>query len=383
MPVKHKKTDTIANWTQAQLDAQIALGNYPPGTLITDIVLPADWNDDHNVSVSVSEIAATTATITPAAIGAPSGSGTSTGTNTGDQTSVTGNAGTATALQNARLIGNVSFNGTADIVPQTIQTVDDTTDTTCFILFGNASGAQSQQLKTNSGLAYNAATNAVAATAFAGALSGNATTATTLATTRTFSITGALTATAQNFNGGANVTLTLTGTLPEANGGTGLTALGTGVATFLGTPSSANFFTAVTDEVGSGKVIAGDTWIAFTPAISGATTGGTGTYTTQLGYYTRLGNIVFYTADLVWTAHTGTGAMRVTGLPVTCINAPFAAALVTANLNSSASTYLQASVVNSTSYAEIYQTAVANGSTSGGISMKTSGSVRITGFYFV
>ena len=42
-------------------------------------------------------------------------SGTSSGTNTGDQTSVTGNAGTATALQTARNINGVSFNGTADI----------------------------------------------------------------------------------------------------------------------------------------------------------------------------------------------------------------------------------------------------------------------------
>lgn len=39
------------------------------------------------------------------------------GTNTGDQTSVSGNAGTATALQTARNIQGVSFNGTADINP--------------------------------------------------------------------------------------------------------------------------------------------------------------------------------------------------------------------------------------------------------------------------
>ena len=38
-----------------------------------------------------------------------------TGTNTGDQTSVTGNAGTATKLQTARLIAGVSFDGSADI----------------------------------------------------------------------------------------------------------------------------------------------------------------------------------------------------------------------------------------------------------------------------
>ena len=44
------------------------------------------------------------------------GSGTSSGTNTGDQTSVTGNAGTATALATARNIFNISFNGTANVV---------------------------------------------------------------------------------------------------------------------------------------------------------------------------------------------------------------------------------------------------------------------------
>jgi len=55
--------------------------------------------------------------ITPAsvaAIGTVTGSNLS-GTNTGDQTNITGNAGTATALQNARTIGGVSFNGTANI----------------------------------------------------------------------------------------------------------------------------------------------------------------------------------------------------------------------------------------------------------------------------
>lgn len=45
----------------------------------------------------------------------PSGSGTSTGTNTGDQTSVTGNAGTATALATPRAIDGQNFDGTAAI----------------------------------------------------------------------------------------------------------------------------------------------------------------------------------------------------------------------------------------------------------------------------
>jgi hypothetical protein len=45
------------------------------------------------------------------------------------------------------------------------------------------------------------------------------------------------------------------GTLPIARGGTGITSLGTGIATFLGTPSSANLAAAVTDETGTGALV--------------------------------------------------------------------------------------------------------------------------------
>ena len=58
----------------------------------------------------------------------------------------------------------------------------------------------------------------------------------------------------------------ITGTLPVANGGTGITSLGAGVATFLGTPSSANLASAVTDETGSGALVFGTA-----PTLSGAT----------------------------------------------------------------------------------------------------------------
>lgn len=47
MAIRHTKTDTIPDWTQPELDAQIALGNYPSGTVLADIVLPSDWNADH------------------------------------------------------------------------------------------------------------------------------------------------------------------------------------------------------------------------------------------------------------------------------------------------------------------------------------------------
>jgi len=48
-------------------------------------------------------------------LGGSNFSGSSSGTNTGDQTSVSGNAGTATALQTPRTINGVSFDGTANI----------------------------------------------------------------------------------------------------------------------------------------------------------------------------------------------------------------------------------------------------------------------------
>lgn len=54
---------------------------------------------------------------------------------------------------------------------------------------------------------------------------------------------------------GLPLTTGVTGTLPVANGGTGVTSLGTGVATFLGTPSSSNLAAAVTDETGSGSLV--------------------------------------------------------------------------------------------------------------------------------
>jgi hypothetical protein len=90
---------------------------------------------------------------------------------------LSGNATTVTALQNARTIGGVSFDGTANIVPQTIQSINEATDTTCFPLFISASGSQSLQPLNNAGFSYNSNTNTLTVTTFIGALTGNASTA--------------------------------------------------------------------------------------------------------------------------------------------------------------------------------------------------------------
>lgn len=67
-----------------------------------------------------------------------------------------------------------------------------------------------------------------------------------------------------------NLSSEIIGTLPVSNGGTGITSLGTGVATWLGTPSSVNLAAAVTGETGSGALVFGTS-----PTLSGATLSGT------------------------------------------------------------------------------------------------------------
>ena len=60
-------------------------------------------------------------------------------------------------------------------------------------------------------------------------------------------------------------------TIAVANGGTGITSFGTGIATFLGTPSSANLAAALTDESGTGALVFANTPTLVTPEIGAAT----------------------------------------------------------------------------------------------------------------
>jgi hypothetical protein len=74
---------------------------------------------------------------------------------------------------------------------------------------------------------------------------------------------------------GLPLTTGISGTLPVANGGTGITSFGTGIATWLGTPSSSNLASAVTDETGSGSLVFG-TGPTITPAAGTTTTATSG-----------------------------------------------------------------------------------------------------------
>ena len=93
---------------------------------------------------------------------------------------------------------------------------------------------------------------------------------------------------------GLPLTTGVTGTLPVANGGTGITSLGTGVATFLGTPSSANLIAAMTTETGTGNLVFATSPTLVTPVLGVATA-------TSIN-----GTTIPSSATLVKTSDTGT-----------------------------------------------------------------------------
>lgn len=77
---------------------------------------------------------------------------------------------------------------------------------------------------------------------------------------------------------------------------------------------------------GTGSVNFGQTPLSyygqgsFTPTLEGASGNGSTTYTSQIGRYTRIGNIVFVEGYVAWSASTASGFARIGGLPFTALN---------------------------------------------------------------
>jgi hypothetical protein len=121
----------------------------------------------------------------------------------------------------------------------------------------------------------------------------------------------------------------------------------------------------------------------WTPVLIGTTSAGTGTYTTQDGKYTKVGNLVTFQMGLSWSAHTGTGTMQIQGLPYTTSSTGIGtAAVYVSDIGSSAGTLIQCFVSNSTTDIRLRQVATGGGSAAG-VAMDTSGQMFISGHYYV
>jgi hypothetical protein len=183
------------------------------------------------------------------------------------------------------------------------------TGTAGYVLTSNGASAPTWQVNA-SGLAIvdDTTTNATRYLTFTDATTGNITTGNVSSTKLQFNpSTGAFTATS----------LTPTNALGTSYGGTGLTSLGTGVATWLGTPSSANLAAAVTDETGSGALVFATSPSLTTPVLGTPTSGNlsncTADGTNKVGYRnippvgTKTGSYTLAVGDVGKYVQVGSG----------------------------------------------------------------------------
>ena len=111
----------------------------------------------------------------------------------------------------------------------------------------------------------------------------------------------------------------------------GLTSAVDTVPYFTGSGTAAlatvtSFARTILDDVAASDVrttlgltaaaIATFTETTFTPVAAGNTTAGAGTYSVQIGKYQRLSSTINGQIEIVYSAHTGTGGLKVTGLPI-------------------------------------------------------------------
>lgn len=124
----------------------------------------------------------------------------------------------------------------------------------------------------------------------------------------------------------------------------------------------------------------------FTPTIAGSGTSGTGTYTTQVGKYTKVGRTVSFQVTLTWTNLTGaTGILVINGLPYTSANITGLATPVTTICDSVAITALY--YMQNFIFANSTQVAVRQFPSGGGaaaaVGLATSGTIYLSGTYIV
>lgn len=120
----------------------------------------------------------------------------------------------------------------------------------------------------------------------------------------------------------------------------------------------------------------------YTPVINGSSSAGSGTYTYQHGYYTKIGNLVLVDIALSISAHTGTGNIRVT-LPFTAKNTTnfFQTLAISANsLTLTASHVAYAQIDPNTDYVRVMSSAVGS-TTLGDVAIDATCSFRLSGCY--
>lgn len=119
-----------------------------------------------------------------------------------------------------------------------------------------------------------------------------------------------------------------------------------------------------------------------TVTIQGTTSAGTATYGVAAGSYTRVGRMVFVQMTITWTAHTGTGDIRITGLPFTVViasNRLNMLNVIASNLAYTAGNYLAAGTESNTKSMLLYQVSAA--AAVSGVPIDAAATLYISGTY--
>lgn len=121
----------------------------------------------------------------------------------------------------------------------------------------------------------------------------------------------------------------------------------------------------------------------YTPTYLGGTTPGVTTYSVQYGAYTRFGNIVFFTATVVWTAATGTGDANIS-IPFTARNASaneaFAMPVRTVSVTF-ANGSVQGQITDNTAF--FFMLSPATNAAGTNVAIEAAGNIVASGWYFV
>ena len=121
----------------------------------------------------------------------------------------------------------------------------------------------------------------------------------------------------------------------------------------------------------------------WTPTIIGTSTAGTASYTAQVGNYTKIGRVVYIRFTVEYNSGTGTGSLRVSGLPFTVGADAYPLSIQADNLTLTASHYAQAVAVSTTTEVGIQSVAVGTNPSIGNVSYDASAFLRGAGFYFI
>jgi hypothetical protein len=124
----------------------------------------------------------------------------------------------------------------------------------------------------------------------------------------------------------------------------------------------------------------------WTPTIKGTSTAGTGTYSVQVGTYTKVGRVVYFQGRITWSAHTGTGDMQIAGIPFTALSTTNSNSTCNFgyvnNLSLAASSVLTGFVFPGTNDIGLYQY-TAGGGVASTVAIDTAADIMFSGFYFV